>query len=688
MVVNASSSKSVIDQNFTPEFHQAVSSCSTEWTILPVVMRAGSGPHGGLCRADRGIALIGRAIDLAAVLNAKQVLLSVGFEERFGSLPPIVYRTLPPPDLPLAEVLEAAFDLEPHLKVDEPEEWLQSVIEAFARVPGAQPGVQEAARPPFDSPAEAVTLQSPASQAPLIGRLSNGNAPPIVAFGHQSTFPASPLSNGDAVSLDASGNAETTTRLKKPAAENELSTIPKQTRFRGALLIGSTAALIVCGGLAWAIMRQFDGSNPLGQMAGDGTGASSSAPAVEGGTSLAPSNPRQSLDGQGTGTVAWRPSPLASTHDQSEQRVAQGTEPDHKPEADNAGGQLTETPTPPSQAAVSAGSRVLPDVHQPALHPPSDAPSAVATAVPPVTSLPDVSFGTRTETSHPLPLLPSTAGEEGRTEPGMQHGEGSNHHVEAAPPSVPPSEIVPPTDPADARANTLATPPDISSGVQSPQPAVATSPPSPLLPAEFPAFTSRDEARPGTSTPAAQSDTGSVERPSQPIVEITPPSPTLPPAEPHHSRTVHQSPAPTTVNPSDQPLSERAVPTAPSLQPSPQPLTATASPPLHSVPPTSSSRRMSPDLLTNLLRRGQLMLDAGDVSAARLLFKRAAEEGSAAAATALGRTYDPEFLNSIGARSSGADEALAMQWYERGSAHGDPEAARLRRRLGDLRPAP
>jgi hypothetical protein len=627
----ASSSKLVSDPEFTQKFHQAVISFSTEWTILPVVMQTGSGPQGGLCRADRGIALIGRDINLAAVLNAKQVLLSVGFEEKFGSLPPIVYRTLPPPDLPLAEVLEAAFDLEPPLKVADPAEWLRVVIEAFAVVPGAQPDSRDTACHVSDGPVEAVTLQYPASQAPLTDRPSNGNMTSIVAPLHQSTFRASPLFKGEAVSPNASGQAETATQSKEPAAKGDLSTTPKQIRFRDALLVGSTAVLIVCGGLAWAIMHQFDGSNPLSRMAGDGTGASSTAPVVVEGMSIAPSNPGRGLGGQGTGEVAWRPNPLAPTHDHPERRVADGVEPGHKPEADNADGQSTETPTHSSQAAVSPGSRMLPDVHHPTLHPPLVAPSTVAMAVPPVTSLPDGLLGTRTEASHPLPTPPFAAGEEGRIEPEMRLGERSGHHLEVAPPSTLPSETVPSADRTNARVNTSAAPPNISSGERSSQLAVAAIPFGSLSPAGLSTFSSPDEAQPEASTPAAQSDIGGVERPSQPPIAITPPDPASPPPEPHHSQTVHQSAAPTTVNPDDQPLPERALSAAPVTQQPPQSLAATASPPLHSTPPASSSRNMPPDLLTNLLRRGQLappQLPPQSAARAPVAVKRTGSEGT------------------------------------------------------------
>jgi TPR repeat protein len=93
-------------------------------------------------------------------------------------------------------------------------------------------------------------------------------------------------------------------------------------------------------------------------------------------------------------------------------------------------------------------------------------------------------------------------------------------------------------------------------------------------------------------------------------------------------------------------------------------------------------------MLANLMRRGHAMRDAGDVSAARLLFRRAAEAGSAAAATALGKTYDPDSLNGTGARTIGADRTAAMHWYEQGAMRGDLEASRLLKQLNERTPSP
>ena len=68
------------------------------------------------------------------------------------------------------------------------------------------------------------------------------------------------------------------------------------------------------------------------------------------------------------------------------------------------------------------------------------------------------------------------------------------------------------------------------------------------------------------------------------------------------------------------------------------------------------------------------MLQRGDVSAARLLYERAVAAGSGRAATAMGKTFDPTFLDKIGVTGMGADPALAASWYRRAAGLGDEEA--------------
>lgn len=76
------------------------------------------------------------------------------------------------------------------------------------------------------------------------------------------------------------------------------------------------------------------------------------------------------------------------------------------------------------------------------------------------------------------------------------------------------------------------------------------------------------------------------------------------------------------------------------------------------------------------------MLAAGDISAARLFYERAAEAGSAAAALAAGRMSDPNVLARLGVVGLHADAQAAGRWYRRAIELGDTAAAPLLERLG------
>lgn len=66
-----------------------------------------------------------------------------------------------------------------------------------------------------------------------------------------------------------------------------------------------------------------------------------------------------------------------------------------------------------------------------------------------------------------------------------------------------------------------------------------------------------------------------------------------------------------------------------------------------------------------MVERGRLLFEAGDLAAARLFFRRAANAGDAAAAIAMGATYDPEVLTQRFIRGIEADAQEAQRWYER-----------------------
>jgi hypothetical protein len=100
--------------------------------------------------------------------------------------------------------------------------------------------------------------------------------------------------------------------------------------------------------------------------------------------------------------------------------------------------------------------------------------------------------------------------------------------------------------------------------------------------------------------------------------------------------------------------------------------------------PGGGAVRLPDDTLVALLRRGDEMLALGDLSAARLLYERAATGGSARAATAAGKTYDPIFFKDTGVRGTPPDAVKALAWYRRAIELGDSEAvARLKKLEAD-----
>ena len=77
-----------------------------------------------------------------------------------------------------------------------------------------------------------------------------------------------------------------------------------------------------------------------------------------------------------------------------------------------------------------------------------------------------------------------------------------------------------------------------------------------------------------------------------------------------------------------------------------------------------------------LVDRGKQFFEVGDLVAARILFLRAANAGNAAAAVAMGATYDPVVLAERGVRGVAADLDKARSWYERAKDMGSPEGPR------------
>jgi type II secretory pathway predicted ATPase ExeA len=133
---------------------------------------------------------------------------------------------------------------------------------------------------------------------------------------------------------------------------------------------------------------------------------------------------------------------------------------------------------------------------------------------------------------------------------------------------------------------------------------------------------------------------------------------------------------------SDQPSSLTPKP-ATIAQPAPPPVVVTPQQQAVIAPPEQTAaakpdQSLSPALLATLMKRGDQSVGLGDIAAARLLYKRAADAGSAPAATALGKTYDPNYA----AQGQTPDPSRAAEWYQRAIGLGDAHTTELLKRLG------
>jgi TPR repeat protein len=92
--------------------------------------------------------------------------------------------------------------------------------------------------------------------------------------------------------------------------------------------------------------------------------------------------------------------------------------------------------------------------------------------------------------------------------------------------------------------------------------------------------------------------------------------------------------------------------------------------------PTFAKRQLDREEITVLLKIGKDLIASGDIAAARLTLKRAADAGDAQAALALASTYDPYVLRELKAYGFPADAAMARAWYEKAKDLGSPVAPR------------
>jgi hypothetical protein len=102
--------------------------------------------------------------------------------------------------------------------------------------------------------------------------------------------------------------------------------------------------------------------------------------------------------------------------------------------------------------------------------------------------------------------------------------------------------------------------------------------------------------------------------------------------------------------------------------------------------PTASSGASPPlrekDAAAGFLSRGNALLAAKDISGARKFYEYAADLGDASAAMAMGRTFDPYYLNGLGVMGLQANAERAVNWYRRAAALGSQDARRRLQAMG------
>ena len=161
------------------------------------------------------------------------------------------------------------------------------------------------------------------------------------------------------------------------------------------------------------------------------------------------------------------------------------------------------------------------------------------------------------------------------------------------------------------------------------------------------------------------------------LVPVGPPAPLV--AAPPPVAQPPQSPAPAQVAVAP-PVAPAVPPVA--APPADAPPRQAAAPSRAPVAPTV--RTLDPEEVKTLIKKGEQFVAVGDLPAARIVFRRAAEAGDPGAAVALGATYDPMVLQRLGVVGmSAADIEKARTWYQAAESMGSQEATQRLRILAN-----
>jgi hypothetical protein len=141
----------------------------------------------------------------------------------------------------------------------------------------------------------------------------------------------------------------------------------------------------------------------------------------------------------------------------------------------------------------------------------------------------------------------------------------------------------------------------------------------------------------------------------------------------------YQSAVPDGRVPAASPLAARP-PGAPAVTAAPPAATPVAALPPAPAPepmiPGDAILRLDPSEIASALKRADELIASGDLAAARLVLRRAANAGDARAAMTLAGTYDPVILEKLGVHGFVPDVAMARAWYEKAKKFGSAEAPR------------
>ncbi len=619
----------------------AVANLGRGWAMVHQLHGLASEPDTtllALVHKDVGVALLGEVPDLGAIERVRGKLHAAGFVEIFGGYPPIVFRVMPPSELPLEDLLEAAFALEPRLSLDKEEGWERAACEILAGGKVAGIGMQEESPAPAngtDAPQGSEANNSASEEAlrpapgvpipqPLLASLPAGTEAGQGARRQAASSGLPPHSLP--LAFKDGSSCPDGTAPKDDTGEDEPRG-NRSSRHRSVALLAGGVLMLALGGLA----AFHNGGTPLNLIA-------AREPDRMPGAELSGPEPHPAE------TASHRPAaPAAVTTDAGAPRA--GVE---EPEPGGAGSAAAPVfaiePALPERAGAPPAEAGIPG-------PPEDTAGLGSEQVQPSPNLPKLATPGSPDAAHPPveqpteiagnpQASPAASDVETGTTASMPAGAGGARHESAGGPVLPA-----PTEPAGTER------------AESAMPVIAAL-------SERPG----DPARPGVESASPERSTAS---------GVTAPgdSPAAAPVAMSVSSNPAQSPEGASAS-EEREEARRSHDVAASMPARPaERVEASAA-----LNATTRQVRMAPAMLLALIQRGDAMLALGDLSAARLLYERAAAGGDGHAATAAGKTYDPAFLARFGGVIPG-DPAMAAGWYRRAIALGDREAEEALARL-------